>query len=69
MIANRPSCSASSEAIFSGVTRFADFQHNLGIASNVLTSRLEGLIEAGLMERADDGSYRLLEPETDPPIG
>lgn len=53
------------EAIFSGVTRFADFQHNLGIASNVLASRLDGLIEAGLMERADDGGYRLLEPGED----
>ncbi|MFL6089918.1 MAG: winged helix-turn-helix transcriptional regulator [Aeromicrobium sp.] len=53
------------DAIVSGVTRFGDFQHNLGIATNVLTSRLEGLIEAGLMERAADGSYRLLEPGED----
>ena len=26
------------DAILSGVTRFGDFQHNLGIATNVLTS-------------------------------
>jgi DNA-binding HxlR family transcriptional regulator len=53
------------EAIFSGVMRFGDFQHNLGVASNVLASRLEGLIDAGLMERAADGTYRLLEPGKD----
>jgi DNA-binding HxlR family transcriptional regulator len=53
------------EAILSGVTRFGDFQHNLGIATNVLTSRLEGLVQAGLMERADDGTYRLLEAGVD----
>lgn len=53
------------DAILSGVTRFGDFQHNLGIATNVLTSRLEGLIEAGLMERAGDGTYRLLPPGED----
>jgi DNA-binding HxlR family transcriptional regulator len=53
------------DAICSGVTRFGDFQHNLGIATNVLTSRLEGLIDAGLMERAADGTYQLLEPGWD----
>jgi len=53
------------DAILSGVTRFGDFQHNLGIATNVLTSRLDNLIEAGLMERADDGTYRLLEAGAD----
>lgn len=53
------------DAILSGVTRFGDFQHNLGIATNVLTSRLEGLIDAGLMERAADGTYQLLEPGRD----
>lgn len=39
------------DALFAGVTRFSDFQHNLGIATNVLTSRLEGFVAAGLMER------------------
>jgi DNA-binding HxlR family transcriptional regulator len=53
------------DAILSGVTRFGDFQHNLGIATNVLASRLEGLIEAGLMERDADGTYRLLPPGED----
>jgi DNA-binding HxlR family transcriptional regulator len=39
------------DALFAGVTRFTDFQHNLGIATNVLTTRLEGFVAAGLMER------------------
>lgn len=39
------------EALFARVTRFSDFQHNLGIATNVLSSRLEGFVAAGLMER------------------
>lgn len=46
------------DALFAGVTRFADFQHNLGIASNVLASRLESFVEAGIMTR-DDADYRL----------
>ncbi len=53
------------EALLSGTSRFSDFQHNLGIATNVLTSRLESLVEAGLMERDADGTYRLLEPGQD----
>ena len=36
---------------FSGVRRFDDFQRNLGIARNVLNTRLQRLVEAGLLER------------------
>lgn len=36
---------------FLGVQRFDDFQRSLGIASNVLASRLERLVEAGILER------------------
>jgi DNA-binding HxlR family transcriptional regulator len=36
---------------FLGVRRFDDFQRSLGVARNVLQSRLERLIEAGLLER------------------
>ncbi|MCL4147493.1 UNVERIFIED_CONTAM: hypothetical protein GTU68_040375 [Idotea baltica] len=36
---------------FFGVTRFDLFHQRLGIARNVLTTRLNGLVEAGLMER------------------
>src|SRR5277367_2750848 len=34
-----------------GVTRFEDFRRSLGIASNMLTRRLNALVEAGLLER------------------
>ena len=36
---------------FHGLTRFDQFQKNLGIAPNMLTRRLNGLVEAGLLER------------------
>jgi DNA-binding HxlR family transcriptional regulator len=39
------------DALFAGVTRFGDFQHNLGLATNVLASRLEAFVAAGIMER------------------
>ena len=39
------------EALIGGVTRFADFQRNLGIAPNVLTNRLENLVKAGVLTR------------------
>ena len=32
-------------------TRFADFERALGIAPNVLTSRLEALVEAGILDK------------------
>lgn len=55
------------DALFAGVTRFGDFQHNLGIATNVLASRLEAFVAAGIMERGGDdrrgrGEY-LLTPK------
>lgn len=34
-----------------GSTRFDEFQKSLGIATNMLTRRLNGLVEEGLMER------------------
>ncbi|MGJ6964203.1 winged helix-turn-helix transcriptional regulator [Streptosporangium sp. G11] len=34
-----------------GLTRFADFRDSLGIASDLLTNRLNTLVEAGVMER------------------
>lgn len=39
------------DALFAGRTRFGDFQRNLGIAPNILTTRLEGFVAAGLMVR------------------
>jgi len=35
-----------------GMTRFDEFQKSLGIAPNILTKRLNGLVEAGLLERS-----------------
>jgi DNA-binding HxlR family transcriptional regulator len=36
---------------FMGVRRFEDFQRRLGIARNVLTTRLQKLVAAGVLER------------------
>ena len=36
---------------FAGVRRFADFRERLGIASNLLSARLNSLVEGGVMER------------------
>src|SRR3954454_13011448 len=41
-----------------GTTRFADFRATLGVAPDVLTTRLNTLVEAGVLERRpyqDDG--------------
>jgi DNA-binding HxlR family transcriptional regulator len=38
-------------ALFAGSTRYSDFQRRLGIASNILTDRLDGFVEAGIMCR------------------
>lgn len=47
------------DALFAKVTRFGDFQHNLGIATNVLTSRLESFVTNGIMERGGSADYAL----------
>lgn len=46
---------------FDGVRRFGDFQRGLGMARNILTDRLQKLVEAGVMETqpASDGSSYL----------
>ncbi|KHK99135.1 HxlR family transcriptional regulator [Microbacterium mangrovi] len=49
------------DALFAGVTRFGDFQHNLGIATNVLASRLDAFVASGVMTRDDDAQYLLTE--------
>lgn len=52
---------------FFGVRRFADFEKSLGIAKNILASRLEHLVEHGIFEKVDVGEegtryeYRLTE--------
>jgi DNA-binding HxlR family transcriptional regulator len=56
---------------FRGTRRFGDFERRLGIAKNVLSSRLKHLVEAGVLERRpskDDAreiEYRLTESGKD----
>jgi DNA-binding HxlR family transcriptional regulator len=38
------------DALFGGLTRFAEFQRSLGLAPNILASRLDRFVAAGLME-------------------
>jgi len=38
-------------ALFAGSTRFTDFQRSLGIAPNILTTRLDSFVDAGIMRR------------------
>lgn len=39
------------DALFAGSTRYNDFQRSLGIATNILKSRLDGFVAAGIMRR------------------
>jgi DNA-binding HxlR family transcriptional regulator len=56
---------------FMGVRRFEVFQRSLGIARNVLTDRLDRLVEAGILrrelyqERPDRYEYRLTRKGVD----
>jgi DNA-binding HxlR family transcriptional regulator len=38
-------------ALFAGSTRYNDFRNRLGIATNILKTRLDALVDAGIMER------------------
>jgi DNA-binding HxlR family transcriptional regulator len=57
--------------IFLGVRRFEDLQRNLGVARNILQTRLERLVEAGIIrkrpysERPLRHEYRLTEKGAD----
>ena len=52
---------------FFGARRFRDFESSLGIAKNILSARLQHLVEHGIFERVDVGNegqrfeYRLTE--------
>lgn len=39
------------DAVFGGATRYSDFQRRLGVATNILKARLDGFVEAGIMQR------------------
>ena len=43
---------------FHGLTRFDQFQKSLDIAPNMLTRRLNALVEAGLLERRATANIR-----------
>ena len=47
------------DALFARVTRFGDFQHNLGIATNVLAARLDAFVGSGIMRREGAVDYVL----------
>ena len=49
------------DALFARVTRFGDFQHNLGIATNVLAARLDAFLDSGVMRREGSADYVLTE--------
>jgi DNA-binding HxlR family transcriptional regulator len=49
------------DALFARVTRFGDFQHNLGIATNVLTTRLDAFVGSGIMRREGSVDYVLTD--------
>ncbi|MEV4689391.1 winged helix-turn-helix transcriptional regulator [Microbacterium sp. LWH3-1.2] len=59
MVGERWSLLIVRDALFARVTRFGDFQHNLGIATNILASRLESFVAAGIMERDGAVDYVL----------
>ena len=42
---------------FFGVRRFADFQKNLGISTNILTNRLAHLVEHEILSRVEAGTH------------
>jgi DNA-binding HxlR family transcriptional regulator len=52
---------------FHGLSRYDEFQRSLGIATNVLSSRLRALLDAGVFERPDGprGGYRLTQKGRD----
>jgi DNA-binding HxlR family transcriptional regulator len=58
------------DALFAGATRFNDFL-KLGLATNILANRLEGFVDAGIMERRsyatnpDHGEYLLTDKGRD----
>ena len=44
--------------VFNGLHHFEEFQSTLGIARNILASRLAGLVEHGILEREPDPADR-----------
>ncbi len=49
------------DAVFGGITRFAEFQRSLGIPRNVLSARLARFVDEGLMQRRRAGESKYQE--------
>jgi DNA-binding HxlR family transcriptional regulator len=45
------------DAMF-GLRRFGEFQKSLGVAKNILTARLRGLVAAGILETVPNGAHK-----------
>ena len=45
-------------AVFAGQTRFSEFERGLGIAPNILASRLENFVAEGLMELRPNAQHK-----------
>lgn len=45
-------------ASFAGQTRFSEFERRLGIAPNILASRLDGFVKSGLMEMRPNEEHK-----------
>ena len=46
---------------FDGIRRFSEFQKNLGVAKNILASRLKALVEVGVLQiqpASDASAYK-----------
>lgn len=50
MVGERWSLLILRDALFRGFTRFSDFQRSLGIAPNILATRLDSFVKDGIME-------------------
>ncbi|RYD89789.1 MAG: transcriptional regulator [Sphingomonadales bacterium] len=44
-----------------GKRKFGEFQKSLGIAKNILSARLKGLVGCGIIEQTADGDYVLTD--------
>jgi DNA-binding HxlR family transcriptional regulator len=44
-------------ALFADSTRYGEFQRSLGIATNILQNRLDGLVASGIMERRSTSEH------------
>ncbi|WP_442680729.1 winged helix-turn-helix transcriptional regulator [Sphingomonas sp. ASY06-1R] len=53
------------DAIFRRTTQFNVFQRSLGVATNILTKRLERFVQTGLMQGPIDGHYHLTDKGRD----